>query len=64
MKIVAWIFLVTALIGCLDHIDSRPNANGSYAPIMIGLVAIAGAYLLRHSQGGTTKEKSLNNEEK
>ena len=83
MKIVAWIFLVTALIGCLlflawvvdldfklvrttadDLMDSQLNGGASNAPIMIGLLAISGAYLLRHSQGGTSKRKSVNNEEK
>ena len=83
MKFVAWIFLVTSLIGCLlflgwvfdldfnriimsradDLMDAKNNGSASNAPIMIGLLAVAGSYLLRHSQGDCSKDESLKNEE-
>ena len=83
MKIVAWTFLVTSLIGCLlflgwllnldfnrpmmsrveDLMEAKNNGGASNAPIMIGLLAIAGSYLLRHSQGDSSKDEGLKNEE-
>ncbi len=83
MKFVAWIFLVTSLIGCLlflgwlvdldfnriimsrveDLMEAKNNGGASNAPIMIGLLAIAGSYLLRHSQKDYSKDEGLKNEE-
>ena len=82
MKIVAWLFLGTSLIGCflfllwvvdLDYrvvrviadgvMDAKNGGGASNAPIMIGLLAIAGSYLLRHSQGESSKDEGLENEE-
>jgi len=46
-----------------DLMDSKLNGGASNAPIMIGLLAIAGSYLLRHSQGESSKAEGLENEE-
>ena len=46
-----------------DLMDSALNGGASNAPIMIGLLAIAGSYLLRHSQGDSSKAEGLENEE-
>ena len=46
-----------------DLMDAKNNGSASNAPIMIGLLAVAGSYLLRHSQGDCSKDESLKNEE-
>ena len=46
-----------------DLMDAKHNGGASNAPIMIGLLAIAGSYLLRHSQGDCLKDEGLKNEE-
>ena len=46
-----------------DLMDAKNNGGASNAPIMIGLLAIAGSYLLRHSQGDYSKDEGLKNEE-
>jgi len=46
-----------------DLMDSTLNGGASNAPIMIGLLAIAGSYLLRYSQGDSSKAEGLENEE-
>lgn len=46
-----------------DLMEAKNNGGASNAPIMIGLLAIAGSYLLRHSQGDCSKDEGLENEE-
>ena len=46
-----------------DLMDAKNNGSASNAPIMIGLFAIAGSYLLRHSQEDYSKDEDLKNEE-
>ena len=46
-----------------DLMDAKNNGSASNAPIMIGLLAIAGSYLLRHSQEDYSKDEDLKNEE-
>ena len=43
--------------------DAKRDGGASNAPIMIGLLAIAGSYLLRHSQGGSSKDEGLKNDD-
>lgn len=63
MKIVGWVFIGMSLIGCVLFLSwiadwgllndeiMAPQIDGgaSNAPIMIGLLAIAGAYLLKNA---------------
>ena len=60
MKIVGWIFIGFGLFGCLlflsvvgrwgitgdEIMEAKPNGGASNAPIMIGLLAMAGVYLV------------------
>ena len=46
-----------------DLMEAKNNGGASNAPIMIGLLAVAGSYLLRHSQGDCSKDEGLENEE-
>jgi hypothetical protein len=43
--------------------DAQRGGGASNAPIMIGLLAIAGSYLLRHSQGDSSKDEGLKNDD-
>ena len=43
--------------------DAKRDGGASNAPIMIGLLAIAGSYLLRHSQGDSSKDEGLKNDD-
>lgn len=71
MKFVAWFFLSTAVLGCFvfisyvaqwnlfyrdDIFGWQINGGASNAPIMLGLMAIAGAYLLKDSDKKTSEE--------
>ena len=42
-----------------DLMEAKNNGGASNAPIMIGLLAIAGSYLLRHSHGDSSKDEGL-----
>jgi len=74
MKVVGWFFLSTAVLGCFvfisyiaqwrlfykdDIFGWQINGGASNAPIMLGLMAIAGAYLLKDSD----KRKSEGDDE-